>query len=473
MTAHQQELDLGISDPRAESQSCSLEAMEGFKFVDLFAGIGGFHRAMSQLGGECVLAVEIDQACQQVYRTAFPGTPLVGDLRSLTRVEPSPDASERSADELDALIPDHDVLCAGFPCQPFSKSGFQKGVRDQTRGTLFFDIMSIVLAKRPRFVILENVRNLAGPRHRDTWETIVQSLREAGYRVADEPVVMSPHLIAPDLGGAPQVRDRVFILARRVDVGTEDDRTGEPLVRREPTHGWNPKRWRIADCLDPESEIAELPKYVLRPAELGWIEAWQAFIQEIPGDWLPGFPIWVDAFQREAHVPPGTPRWKSEFLIKNAAFFIENEKVIKRWLRGKWGPLKQRVEEFPPSRQRFEWQARSVQPTREQRNLESLVMHFRPSGIRVKPATYLPALVAITQTSVIGPGVAGGSTWRRITPTEAARLQGIDGEVFARAGVPDPAAYKQLGNAVNVGCVRFVASALFLDGSEATLRDAV
>jgi DNA (cytosine-5)-methyltransferase 1 len=435
--------------------------VDGFTFVDLFAGIGGFHHAMEDLGGRCLMAVEIDPACQKVYRTKFPETPLVADIRSVTRIAADPDAPERSPEEIDAAVPGQlDVLCAGFPCQPFSKSGFQLGVRDQTRGTLFFDIMSIVIAKQPRFVILENVRNLAGPRHEATWATIVESLRDAGYCVADEPVVMSPHLLPKDLGGAPQVRDRVFVLAHRVDATDESLRVGAPLARREPVGGWDPHRWRIADHLDPDDAIPDLSRYQLRPQERGWLAAWAAFVQEIESDWLPGFPIWLDAFDLD-DVPSGTPRWKADYLAKNRGFYLAHRRTIDRWRKRRWGPLKERVDDFPPSRRKLEWQARSAQPTRDQRDLDALVAHLRPSGIRVKPPTYLPALVAINQTSLVGPLVTDGAEWRRITPVEAARLQGMDAAAFAKAGVPDAVAYKQLGNAVNVGTVKFVARRLF------------
>ena len=430
---------------------------EGFTFIDLFAGIGGFHHALEGLGGECRLAVEQDEDCQRVYRTAFPGTPLLGDIRTITQGD---DSTDRHPDDIAELVPDHDVLCAGFPCQPFSKSVYQDGVRDRTRGTLFFDVMTIVLAKRPRFVMLENVRNLAGPRHADTWATIIESLREAGYRVASEPLVYSPHLLSPEDGGAPQVRDRVFILAERLDSDLEDHRVGELLLERQPQSGWDPDRWDIEDYLDPDDQIDDLDRYQLRPEEQGWIEAWQAFVQRIPADRLPGFPIWSDDFRTSPKIPPGTPKWKRDFLVKNATFYAEHKAVIDEWREERWGPLQQRIGDFPPSRRKFEWQARKAQPTKADRDLHRLVLHMRPSGIRVKPATYLPALVAITQTSIIG------SRMRRITPREAARLQGIPSEHFDAAGMNDAAAYKQLGNAVNVGVVRYLAELLFESARE-------
>jgi DNA (cytosine-5)-methyltransferase 1 len=398
-----------------------------FRFIDLFAGIGGFHLAMERLGGQCVLACEIDEACQDVYERNLGLRP-VGDIRTLTegtRVE----------------VPEHDVLCAGFPCQPFSKSGFQRGIHE-ARGTLFFEILRILEAKRPRYAILENVRNLAGPRQRDAWDVVIRSLRSLGYQVCGDPVVFSPHLLPPP-EGRPQVRERVFILCERARAGeTTGSLDVPPLLENRAVEGWDPARWSIERYLDDEADIEGLSRYRLRPEEIRWIDAWTDLLQRVDEDPLPGFPLWADAFTAKPVVPRGTPAWKENFLRKNSAFYLRHRRTIDAW-RSRWS-----VDDFPPSRRKLEWQARGHAP-----DLWKLVLHLRPSGIRAKPPSYLPALVAITQTSIVGP------RRRRITPREAARLQAFPDSF--RLHENDAVAYRQLGNAVNVSAVVHVARALF------------
>jgi DNA (cytosine-5)-methyltransferase 1 len=446
--------------------------MRSFTFIDLFAGIGGFHHALHGLGGTCVMACELDAECREVYRSSFPGLAadrLIADIRSITRSDPSCAESGRSRSAIARLVPDHDVLCAGFPCQPFSKSGAQLGVRDQTRGTLFFDIMEIVRAKRPAFLLLENVRNLVGPRHQETWRVIISAIRDAGYQVSSTPVVLSPHMVPPDLGGAPQVRERVFIMARRASPALARQDVA-PLLDRQLAPDWSPDRWSIAEFLEPDCEIDGIDRYRVSPRERAWLQAWDHFVRTIPAASLPGFPIWVDAFRVRPRIESGMPDWEVDFLRKNSEFYRTNRAFIDAWLAMTWGDEGQSVRDFPPSRRKFEWQARKAHPSRRGRTIRDLVIQMRPSGIRVKPASYLPALVAIAQTSIVGPGLPGIQSYRTLTTREAAKLQGIPEDVFARAGVSDRAAYKQLGNAVNVGVVRLAARAL-MEGRAAVLSE--
>ena len=179
-------------------------------------------------------------------------------------------------------------------------------------------------------------------------------------------------------------------------------------------------------------------------------------------------PHLVYAFGETPLITPGMPCWKADFLRKNNAFYLRHQTFLDEWLEERWGPAGERICDFVPSRRKFEWQARKAQPTAAQRDLSGLVAQLRPSGIRVKPPTYLPALVAITQTSVLGPRITG-TDWRRLTPREAARLQGIPFGGFEDSGVPDRLIYKQLGNAVNVGVVRHLAG-LLLDEERTAVR---
>ena len=133
--------------------------MEHFKFIDLFCGIGGFHQAMADLGGECVYASDIDADCRKTYERNY-GIKPDGDI---TKVD--------AAD-----IPVHDVLCGGFPCQAFSKAGKRLGFADPTKGTLFFDIMRIAKYHNPKYMLLENVRNLASHDGGNTWRVIHDSI---------------------------------------------------------------------------------------------------------------------------------------------------------------------------------------------------------------------------------------------------------------------------------------------------------
>src|SRR4051794_16242320 len=131
------------------------------RFVDLFAGLGGFHLALGGLGHECVFASELDEELRTLYARNFDGTAaLVGDIEHTW-----------------TSVPAHDILCAGFPCQPFSKSGFQLGWQDKTRGTLFDFVLKILRYRKPRFLLLENVGNFERHDGGCTWQIVQASLK--------------------------------------------------------------------------------------------------------------------------------------------------------------------------------------------------------------------------------------------------------------------------------------------------------
>ena len=205
-----------------------MAARTPFRFIDLFAGIGGFRFALESLGGECVLTVERDRFARQTYAQwhgeALDSPSFVGDIESL---------------ELDA-VPAHDVLAAGFPCQPFSLAGVSKknslgrahGFEDPTQGTLFFNIKEIAAARRPAVLILENVKNLRSHDRGRTWQIIEESLDEIDYAVHDR-IYDARHWV-------PQHRERVFIVAfdkHAVDIAAPFAMPDPPARRESITLG--------------------------------------------------------------------------------------------------------------------------------------------------------------------------------------------------------------------------------------------
>ena len=169
-----------------------------FTFIDLFAGIGGFRIALENLGGRCVLSSEWDKYCQKTYEANFKEVPH-GDITKIKEKE----------------VPDHDVLCAGFPCQAFSIAGKRGGFND-IRGTLFFDVARIIKEKKPKAVFLENVKGLMNHDKGRTLSTILNVLRnDLGYTVPD------PQIINARNFGVPQNRERVYIVGFRKDLGID------------------------------------------------------------------------------------------------------------------------------------------------------------------------------------------------------------------------------------------------------------
>lgn len=177
--------------------------MQKLRYIDLFAGIGGFRIALDSLGHQCVFSSEWDTEAQKVYKSNFKDKPY-GDITKISNKD----------------IPDHDILCAGFPCQPFSISGKQLGFND-TRGTLFYEIARIVKYHQPKFLFLENVANLIGHDNGRTLNTILHILESLNYNVRYQ-------LLNSSLFGIPQSRKRVYFIGIRKDISK--------LVYDFPTH---------------------------------------------------------------------------------------------------------------------------------------------------------------------------------------------------------------------------------------------
>ena len=165
---------------------------KNMKFVDLFCGMGSFHNSFKKLDWECVMACDIDKAARETYKSNYGIVPL-GDI---TEINPKD-------------VPGYDILCAGFPCQPFSQCGQRKGFDDK-RGTLFFNIMKFVDYHRPTVIILENVMGLLKHDGGKTFEKIKEDIEESGYTVVYKVIKCSDY-------GLPQMRKRLIIIGVRND----------------------------------------------------------------------------------------------------------------------------------------------------------------------------------------------------------------------------------------------------------------
>lgn len=368
-----------------------------FTFVDLFCGIGGFHRALTNLGGECVLASDIDKRCQDVYERNFGIRP-VGDIRAIESHN----------------VPDHDVLCGGFPCQPFSNAGHREAFED-ARGTLFQEIARIVRDKKPKVLLLENVKGIKNIQGGHVYRVILGVFESLGYTIKD--VVLSP-----DMFGVPQRRERVYFLGIRNDLGIA---TPPPVPVKTP-----------CTVLDASADSA----YTLSPELRSVFSAWDEMIPALVGTPL-GVPIILDYFTAD-ETAPGTQVWKRTYITKNKAIYEAHKDVWDAWMARHDALLKKRT-----VYRKLEWQAGKMKVG--DTVLDGHFIQMRQSGIRIKNATTFPTLVAIVQTSIVG------SQGRYITPRECARLQSFPDDHIL--DTQDRFAYKQLGNSVNVNVVEHVA----------------
>jgi DNA (cytosine-5)-methyltransferase 1 len=205
------------------------QSLKGMTFIDLFAGLGGFRLALESLGAKCVYSNEWNKVVQKVYAENFGDTP-EGDI---TKVD-------------EKTIPEHDILCAGFPCQAFSISGKQRGFED-SRGTLFFDVARIVKEKKPKIVFMENVKNFATHDKGHTLEVVKRTMEELGYTFYQKV------LNAVDYG-IPQRRERIYMVCFRNDLSIKNFTYPKPI----------PLSHHVEDFLLNDEKLVE-SLYINRP----------------------------------------------------------------------------------------------------------------------------------------------------------------------------------------------------------------
>lgn len=425
----------------AVSSTPGEHAPRGLRFVDLFAGLGGFHVGLEALGHECVFACESNQQLQDVYEKNFDIRP-AGDIRQVAAVD----------------VPGHDILCAGFPCQPFSRAGKRAGASCPESGKLIDDVLRIVGHHQPSYVLLENVPNVLTIANGSFWEHIQRSLQTLGYEVQHR-------IYSPLQFGLPQQRLRLFVVAAKdgllqgfkwpdppstpvlplsqfVIDAPEDVRPIEPQKRAALEH-WN----RLIPMLP------ELSYLTILAAEFG---------ADYPVEGLPyrGWRKYRGAFgvplahaksraeaiaslpQYAASRDDGRPpSWMNLSIAYSRRMYASRRNDFDAWKTGIMG--------LHNSWQKLEWQGdRSV------RDLWHHTLQFRASGIRVVRPELAPSLVAMseTQTPIIG------FKRRYLSVREAAALQTLQ---HLRA-FPDGTAraFKALGNAVNAKIVSAIAGSL-------------
>lgn len=450
------------------------------RFIDLFAGLGGFHIALEELGGHCVFASELKDDLQKLYKKNFSDTPnVVGDITKVDFRE----------------IPIHDILCAGFPCQPFSQAGKRMGFEDEGRGNMFNYICKVIEAQgkdKPSFLLLENVANLKGHDDGNTWRIIQEKLDALGYSVKGD--ILSPHQF-----GYPQHRKRMYIVGVKKEISDLSDFTF-PKGEKETL-------CNIKDIIDPDDTNIQ----VLKPETIKQLKVWQNFINLTlkNGGHIPQFPVWAMEFgadypfnedaprylnraelwgkhgklgqtidgdtfeecikQLPIYAQSGKskefPRWKKKYIQQNRDFYYKHQAWIDNWL--------DEIRTWENSFQKFEWNCGSD----DNGSLYDKIIQFRASGIRVKQATYSPALNLVGTQIPILPWVKlpkkcipqytdeqlrkygierrDLTQGRYLSIREAARLQGM--ELLDFSGLSTTRTYEALGNAVNTQVVKKVA----------------
>lgn len=404
------------------------------KFIDLCCGIGGFHYALKNLGHSCVLASDINEDCKTNYELNHKIKP----LDDLTKIDIK-------------TIPKFDILCAGFPCQPFSKAGEQKGFIDN-RGNIFFDICKIIEYHKPKYLILENVRNLASHDNGNTWRIIRENINRLNYHTYDQPVILNTLYF-----GVPQSRERVVIMCIRKDLGNLPVLPDISKDKILPTD--------LKDILEDDKNVDK--KYYIDGKLKETEKIWNNFLDICSENKItvPKFPIWTDWWDSDGDNTSVTKYNKNlsaeeneriikkaqkdfykkykNWIDKNREFYNNNYKILNSWLEES-----RKNKLWLGAVRKMEWQTGT-----DNLNMKQVLWSPRGSGVRIKNTNYSPTLVAMASMIPIY-----GPKSRYLTPRECARLQSFPEEYILHE--QDKIVYSQFGNAVNVKmierCARFL-----------------
>lgn len=412
-----------------------------YRFADCFAGLGGFHTALSRLGHECVFACELDEELRNIYEHNYGIKPF-GDIRKVKTED----------------VPEHDILCAGFPCQPFSLAGKKKGAACPKSGKLIEDVFRIVKKHKPRYVFLENVPNVLTIADGAFWEEIQDNFSQTGYRV-------SHRIYSPLQFGMPQQRYRLFIVAT-LDGCPEFDWPELEISYVRPLSEYITTTERTARQIEPRKiralekwnevigRLAALSSHTLIASEFGATypldglperRPWRHFKGAFGSD-LEGAKNREQATALLPHyvVDSGeVPQWMRKNVEYSREIYAQAPQFFDQW--------KQEMMYMPNSWQKLEWRGDRSKP-----DLWKQTIQFRASGIRIMRPDMAPSLVAMTttQTPIIG------SKRRYLSIREAASLQALDSlKVFPES---NQRAFKALGNAVNAHIVHELAKVILV-----------
>lgn len=379
------------------------------RFMDLFCGIGGFHSAFNRLNKQtqCVMACDTDKSCGEVYKKNY-NIDIEQDIRKL---DPN-------------SLPDTDIICGGFPCQPFSNAGKKKMMSDD-RGLLFDEIIRIAIVKQPKFMFLENVKHIRKVGNGEVFQYIIDTLDKNGY-------VVQTFTISPHEYGVPQQRERVYFVCVRKDIYNNKE-----IVLPEKK---DPDNINFELFLENPEEIDN--KYFINGDILKSLEAWDEMIQHFDVDEKISPTIMINEAYN-GHTPEdfeNYAEWRKEYITKNKPLIEKYQIQFDNWYQKHEDILKRR-EIYG----KLEWQ---VGPIKPKDSIFNYFIQLRQSGIRIKKPHYFPTLVAINQTPIYG------KQKRYITPRECARLQSFPDTFILDDD--DGKSYKQFGNSVNVDNVYMV-----------------